>query len=108
MDLYPPPAVPAVREISLGDGARGLEVSVPLRVNDQPWGTLRTVLSLTPVWKDVIPTLGEVAATGVALLLLGTLGAAWLARLLSEPNLRSLQLKVAGTVKICLAFSITP
>ncbi|HEY0301731.1 MAG TPA: ATP-binding protein, partial [Rhizomicrobium sp.] len=88
LDVYPPPMRPRARGAADGNG---VEAMAPLPLKGSAVGALHIALNVPSAAPDVFAALAWPALTGLALLLFGTAGAGWIARVGRSPYADSLQ-----------------
>lgn len=87
-ELGRPPESPTVIEFSDANGRSKLEVTVPLRFAGVPRGAFRTIAPLAAIEAESRVATAETIAMAAAFLVLGAVGAAWLAHLVARPVAR--------------------
>ncbi|MDX2168086.1 MAG: ATP-binding protein [Deltaproteobacteria bacterium] len=88
LDVFPPPMRPRTRSVAEGDGVEGM---APLPLKGPAEGALFVSVSTPSALPEIVTALAWPALTGLALLLFGTAGAAWIARAGRSPYADSLQ-----------------
>ncbi len=91
-----PPETIVVHERVPTEGARTLEVSAPVRVSGEAWGTLRLEVPLASIEAEIRQATLRVVQVGGLLMAIGGLCAFWLARSVAQPVRRLMEL--AGEV----------
>ncbi len=84
-DLSPPPEELSLIEQPDRSGRLRLVVTAPVRVSGEAWGAFRVEVPMSILDRETRAELTRVLALGGAILILGALGAAWLARSIARP-----------------------
>ncbi len=92
------PAQASVREVLRPDGSLSLEATSPIHLSGEPWGYFKVEIPLAILAGQIQEAIQGALFTGALLLLLGTIGAAWLARAIARPieRLAAVAAAVAG------------